>query len=146
MYQKILCALLLKPEIDAPLISRVRDLKSASKSSQIHLLHVVEPIVAVGMSYGVGTSTDLEQDLLNTAREKLAAVAAELEVSTDNQHIELGSAHDGILNEAKTIAADLIVIGTGEKSGIGLLIGSTANGVCHAAECDVLAVRTNNAK
>jgi universal stress protein A len=40
--------------------------------------------------------------------------------------------------------ADLIVLGTHGRSGIRLLLGSTANAVLHGAKQDVLAVRIHN--
>ncbi len=40
--------------------------------------------------------------------------------------------------------ADLIVLGTHGRHGLGLILGSTANGVLHGASCDVLAVRIDN--
>jgi universal stress protein A len=40
--------------------------------------------------------------------------------------------------------ADLIVIGSHGRHGLQLLLGSTANGVLHLSECDVLAVRVGN--
>ena len=40
--------------------------------------------------------------------------------------------------------ADLIVIGTHGRHGLGLLLGSTASGVIHGVQCDVLAVRVSS--
>ena len=42
---------------------------------------------------------------------------------------------------ANEINTDLIVIGTHGRSGLKLLLGSTANSVLHSAKQDVLAVR-----
>jgi universal stress protein A len=42
---------------------------------------------------------------------------------------------------AKERGVDLIVVGSHGRHGLQLLLGSTANGVLHLAECDVLAVR-----
>ena len=39
------------------------------------------------------------------------------------------------------IHADLIVLGTHGRHGLGLLLGSTASGVLHGCPCDVLTVR-----
>ncbi len=42
---------------------------------------------------------------------------------------------------AKQDNIDLIVVGSHGRHGLALLLGSTANGVLHGANCDVLAVR-----
>jgi universal stress protein A len=39
------------------------------------------------------------------------------------------------------VHADLIVIGSHGRHGMGLLLGSTANAVLHGSPCNVLAVR-----
>jgi universal stress protein A len=64
-----------------------------------------------------------------------------LGVSEDRQHINVGAAREVVIHAAKDIHADLIVIGSHGRHGLHLLLGSTANGVLHEAECDVLAVR-----
>jgi len=53
----------------------------------------------------------------------------------------VGNPSDEIHNTANDIEADLIVIGTHGRSGLKLLLGSTANGVLHGVKCDVLAVK-----
>ena len=42
---------------------------------------------------------------------------------------------------AEKSGADLIVLGTHGRHGLGLMLGSTANAVLHGAPCDVLAVK-----
>jgi universal stress protein A len=42
---------------------------------------------------------------------------------------------------AEELKAGLIVIGSHGRHGLGMILGSTANGVLHGASCDVLAVR-----
>jgi universal stress protein A len=42
------------------------------------------------------------------------------------------------------VAADLIVVGTHGRHGVGLLLGSTATSVIHGTPCDVLSVRVAN--
>ena len=49
-----------------------------------------------------------------------------------------GDSAQVIIAEAKTLEVDLIIVGSHGRHGLALLIGSTADGVVHAAGCDVL--------
>ena len=72
---------------------------------------------------------------------ELEGLAKEYGLPADGVQVQFGRPVDGILDVAEKEAADLIVIGSHGKHGIGLLLGSTANGVLHRAKCDVLAIR-----
>jgi universal stress protein A len=60
--------------------------------------------------------------------------------------LKAGDAGDEIKQIANENNADLIVIGTHGRSGIKLLLGSTANAVLHGVHQDVLAVRVHDKK
>ena len=45
--------------------------------------------------------------------------------------------------QADKLAADLIVVGSHTRSGLALLLGSTARGLVPGAHCDVLAVKVD---
>jgi nucleotide-binding universal stress UspA family protein len=47
-----------------------------------------------------------------------------------------------ILDEAKRVNADLIVVGNRRMQGVQRLLGAVANDVVHHADCDVLVVKT----
>ena len=64
-----------------------------------------------------------------------------LSISAANQHLIFGRPETEIHALAEQIGADLIVVGSHGRTGLALLLGSTANGVLHGATCDVLAVR-----
>ena len=53
-----------------------------------------------------------------------------------------GSAIHEIVRIADEVKADLIVTGSHGRSGMSVLLGSTAEGVVHRATCDVLVVRS----
>ena len=59
---------------------------------------------------------------------------------------EYGRTTDVILEQARALNADLIIVGSHGRHGVGLLLGSTANGVLHRSKCDVLAVRISKEK
>ena len=60
---------------------------------------------------------------------------------TFEQWVVIGSPKTEILALAEDNNADLIVVGSHGRHGLGLLLGSTASSVLHHAKCDVMAVR-----
>ena len=55
--------------------------------------------------------------------------------------VTVGRPESEIHRLAKEEGADLVIVGSHGRKGLQLLLGSTANGVLHGTECDVLAVR-----
>jgi universal stress protein A len=56
--------------------------------------------------------------------------------------VAVGNASEAVVQVAREMGADLIVIGTSGRSRLArLVLGSTAEQVCHTAPCSVLAVR-----
>jgi universal stress protein A len=86
-------------------------------------------------------SVSFEQEALTQARNQAAAEAAKVKVASEDVHVSIGAPATEVVETAKRVGADLIVIGSHGKHGLGLLLGSTANGVLHQAHCDVLTVR-----
>jgi universal stress protein A len=77
------------------------------------------------------------QDLQKFAA-NIVGIAPQLDVLSS-----IASAKAEIVNYAQAHGVDLIVIGTHAGHGILAMLGSTANGVVHAAHQDVLVVRAN---
>lgn len=110
--------------------------------AELHLLHAIEP---ASLAYGGVMLADLHSgEMLEMHRRAKALVADlgdEFGVPQERQHVTTGRPTSEIHRLAKAKAADLVVVGSHGRHGLGLLLGSTANGVLHGAECDVLAVR-----
>ena len=64
-----------------------------------------------------------------------------LGIPESTAHVKTGKPATEIKATADELLADLIVIGTYGQHGLGLLLGSIANGVLHGVACDVLRVR-----
>ena len=115
--------------------------------SSIDLVHVFDDPFASGAFIGDGTvmmPVELREALEKQAREQLAARheshAAGLPGSS--MVLLLGPPARQIVERAKEDAADLIVMGTHGRSGLGhLLIGSVAERVVRTAACPVLTTR-----
>lgn len=114
---------------------------AANENSNIHLVHVVEP-VAAGYSmdiYAVNIN-ELQQEAITTSEKKLTAIAKDLNIDNAQMHTLLGAPGPEIRNLAAEINADAIVIGSHGHSGWKILLGSTAIKLLHGASCDVLTV------
>jgi universal stress protein A len=139
-YQRIVLALQLDPEVDVPVINKAMEFVQQYQS-KLTLVHAMENLSSYGAAYGVAAGIDLEEVLLNEAKDAMTKVAKSLNVDEIHQVIKAGPAKNVIVTEAKERSADLIIVGSHGKHGVQLLLGSTANAVLHGAECDVLAVR-----
>lgn len=113
--------------------------------AKLSLISVVKPLTQVygGLDMAAYTqaSVNFEREAQAQAIEQLKKVGAGFGVDAKNVHAVIGAPAPQIVDTAKDVGADLIVVGSHGKHGLGLLLGSTANGVLHHAQCDVLTVR-----
>jgi len=84
-----------------------------------------------------------DSERMSLAHKKLSDIATEFGITESNVFVKIGVAADEIKEMANEKNRDLIVIGTHGRSGIKLLLGSTANSVLHGVKQDVLAVRVH---
>ncbi|MFP3978642.1 universal stress protein [Marinobacter sp. KMM 10035] len=138
-YNKMLVAIDLTEE--APQVLEKAKAMSVAHGANLVLVHVVEP---VGYAYGGDIPmdlTELQTQLDKAAREQLAAYGEQYGVEKTNQIVTVGRPESEIHRLVKEQAADLVIVGSHGRKGFQLLLGSTANGVLHGTECDVLAIR-----
>ena len=122
------------------MIDRVKFL-FADSDAKISICHVLEPLA---FTYGGDIPVDLsdvQAQLQQQATGRLEALAAQINVTQEDQHIILGHPAQEMHNMAKENDIDLIVVGSHGRHGLALIFGSTSNSVLHGATCDVLAVR-----
>ncbi|MEQ9450641.1 MAG: universal stress protein [Pseudomonadales bacterium] len=142
-YQRILVAIDLSDEAEDVIAAAAKQ-ATLQKQAAIHLVTVIKPLHSGLGGLDAGGSAamaKLEADLRKNAEQALQAHAQKLNIPPDAVHLKTGNPAQEIKATAKEIQADLIVIGTHGRHGLGLLLGSTANGVLHGVECDVLTVR-----
>jgi universal stress protein A len=141
-YRRILAAVDLT-EDTGEIAERGRVLASAL-GADLFLLHVVEPVpvvVPIPPEPVAADVIELQEELMETAQERLADLAAKLAVPDGAWSVELGNIKSEILRIARQRRIDLIVLGARERHGLSLLMPYTEDTVLHAAPCDVLAVR-----
>ncbi len=103
------------------------------------LLHVMEPPYLPASEMGVVVEVESAEE----ARKQLAALQARLAGSVRCQTLtRKGSAEHEILEAAKELHSDLMILGTHGRTGVErLLMGSTVERVVRRAGCPILIVR-----
>ncbi len=108
---------------------------------KIHLLHVIAiPVLGVQELGMALTSTMIDSMIADTqaALDKLAAQSG----CGGDVVLRTGDARDVILQTAKELDADLIVMGTHGRRGVTrALLGSVTESIVRSAQCPVLTVR-----
>lgn len=146
MYQRILIPIDGSPASERGLDEAIR--LGRLTGARVRLIHVVDEL-----SFALGASEGLTftGDMLNLLREAGAAILAQgatrvrgggLEVETALKDSFEGRVSDLVIKEAREWPADLIVIGTHGRRGVGrLLLGSDAENIVRRAPIPVLLVR-----
>lgn len=140
LYKHVLVAVDLHPNSDRDIIERAIEI-AKSNSGSVSLVHAVEHINAYGVAEAYSAVLDVESQLVDEAKREMAKLGEKFHIPATQQFLEVGPPRAVILNKAKESGTDLIVVGSHGRHGLQLLLGSTANGVLHHADCDVLAVR-----
>ena len=138
-YRKILLVVDLSD--DSRVIGERAKLIAAAYQAHITLLHVVEYVPVEPMGEALLPTVQIESELVDRARKKLAELAQTLALPDSPQLVETGSIKTEIVRAAQKLGSDLIVLGSRERHGLAILLNFTEDTVLHAAPCDVLAVR-----
>lgn len=142
-YKHILVGLDLSAE-SKQVIDKIKTL-FGGKDIKISLVHVQEPL---SFAYGGDIPMDLSEiqtQLETQANQALDDYKAQLAEFPVDAHVIIGQPATEMHRFAKEHNIDLIVVGSHGRHGLALIFGSTANGVLHGANCDVLAVRIKEA-
>ena len=141
-YNKILVAIDNTDEAENVVMSAML---IAEEYAEVHLMTVVEPLSNI---YGsmvwspvVSDTHSLEESLVQQSKTHLTELGLRHGLDAANIHVLLGSPASNIRGLAEKLGADLIVIGTHGRHGVGLILGSTANSVLHGVNTDVLVIR-----
>ena len=122
-----------------------------AEGARLSILHVVNDYVVIASMGGVAPPRDLGP-LLRESGERILARATALAAKQRIKPVVVlrevlsGPAAESIVREAKKQRADLIVLGTHGRRGVGrLMLGSDAEQVVRSAPVPVLLVRANGA-
>ena len=146
MYQRILVPIDGSPTAQLGLAEAIR--LAQMSGGQLRLLHVIDELSIV---MGMAPYATPQEDLFSAMREQGEAVLAQAREQAVSQHVAAdvvllesfgGLLADQVVAQAKSWPADLIVLGTHGRRGIGrMLLGSDAEQVLRNAPVPVLLVR-----
>ena len=142
-YKNILVAVDTTDEAE-DVIRAARDI-SMEKNSTISAVTVIRPMADfyINLYTTLEGSADngLEARAVERATAWLADLVKRFDIDAGAVNVIIGTPAVEIRQLAEKIGADLVVLGTHGRHGLGLMLGSTANAVLHGAPCDVLAVK-----
>lgn len=126
---------------DSLMLGRRAAALATALGAEIELLHVVEFVPVEPMGETLMPAAPIEDELLERARTRLTALAAELGLAGAACRVESGNVKSEIVRVARERHTDLIMLGSRERHGLSILLNLTEDTVLHAAPCDVLAMR-----
>lgn len=142
-YKHILIATDLSEFSQQAAIRAVKLAKDAN--AKLSMVHVMEHSpVAFGGEFSIPIDPNIEQTLEAAARNLMSQLGKKLHIPEEHQYLEKGVVKTAVLELAKKLHVDLIVVGTHNHHGFDKLLGSRANAILHHATCDVLAVRAKS--
>lgn len=138
-YSHILLALDLSP--DSPTVGKRAAELAKRCDAQLTLLHVTEYLPTDPTAESLLPDVGLPPaELMEAEKSRLREMAQAIGFAEANCLIRFGSVKQQLIETARELAADLIVIGRHERHGLAVLFGHTEDAVLHGAPCDVLAV------
>ena len=117
----------------APKVKKLAELYGA----KISLITVLEQFTPFGYPSIPNVESSVSEQVQNAMNE----LGDKIQVPKERQYIEFGSVKGKVLSFADSIQADLIVVGSHGRHGLTRFLGSSANAIVNAAECDVLLLR-----
>lgn len=139
IYKHILVGLDLSDE-SIEVVEKVKSLAELN-GAKLSVAHIIEPLA---FAYGGDVPLDLSEAqsiVEEQAKIRLGKLLDKFQIDKGNSFISVGQCSSELHRLAEENAADLIAVGSHGRHGLALLFGSTANGVIHGAQCDVLAIR-----
>lgn len=145
IHNSILLAVDLHPAYDEYTTERAVEF-AKGQNAKLYIIHCIEPIHAYGAAQGYQLILEVEKKVEEEAHKALSELAKKYNIPAEQQIILQGPPQRVVVEQAKTLNVNLIIVGGHGRHGISLLFGSTADGIIHHAHCDVLAIRAHEEK
>ena len=142
-YRNILVAVDTTDEAEE-VVKAARELAD-EKDSTISVVTVIRPMADFYVNlFSIledGAGIGIDSQAVEHATEWLSDLTKRYGIDDSAVNVIVGTPAVEIRQLAEKINADLIVLGTHGRHGLGLMLGSTANAVLHGAPCNVLTVK-----
>ena len=142
-YQKILIAVDLEEKSDDQILAKANYF-AEKYGAELYLIHAVEHLNAYGTAVAYPAIADVEGQISEEHKATLEKFAQKHNIATDRSFLEMGAPAQVIVDKAKALDIDLIIVGSHGRHGLALLLGSTTDSVLHKTKCDLLAIRLSN--
>lgn len=109
-------------------------------SAELILLHSFDPSSAFLAEPGVAGKR-LVEELREVHHQAFIALAEDYGVPAERRQFVMGSPLTALADAARRLDADVLVMGTVQRTGLNKLIGSTAEHILYQVPCSLLAVR-----
>lgn len=110
--------------------------------AKLHLLHVIQLPSSIQIAQSLGF-TELASPATDDAKTVMNLLGESLNIPAEQQHVEVGSIRNHILDLADKLGCGLIILGSQSPNSISSFLGSTAQTILHHAPCDVLTLRAS---
>ncbi len=108
--------------------------------AELYIIHVLELPFASQYAQALGFA-ELATPPIEEASCVLATLADEIGIPEEKQIVIAGRSAYHIIEQAKSLSIDAIIIGSHSSSALPNFLGSTANAISHQSPCDVVTLR-----
>lgn len=109
--------------------------------ANLSIIHVIEPPISYRDNTAVLSSAF--DELKENAGDALREFSKKLNIEEKNQHLDIGTPKFKIVDKAKELKADLLVVASHGGGGFRHAMGSTSQGIINAIPCDILVFNIN---
>lgn len=118
---------------------------AADAGAELSAITVVRPLThaytGIEVAGLAAAALNFEAEAEASVEKALGTLCESHGIDAGHRHVSFGVPAHEIKACAHSLGADLIILGSHGRHGLGLLLGSTANAVLHGADCDILTVR-----
>lgn len=113
-------------------------------SAKLFIMHVIEPPVSLQIAQGLGfTEIYNPCEAEKNAISILQMIGESLDIPTSQQFVEIGSIKQHVIDKAKDLECNLIIIGHHTQHKLPGFLESTARLMINDSPCDVLTINSD---